>query len=167
MKNMMALLGIATALLVGCAADEPQERTPIAHKLPADFDLVQVAGGTGEAPSAAIIVKQFDGVHLGNHQPQDFVEMDQEVIIVDDDGASLSTDLGQVTDLSAHGMASVGGANEQIGELSPLPSDTPDACECDTEECVNQWIDQNLGCNVCVLFTCGDEPFAAGCNACP
>ena len=55
----------------------------------------------------------------------------------------------------------------QVGELTALPSGTPDACACTTEDCVANWIDDNLGCDICVLFTCGDEPFAAGCNACP
>jgi hypothetical protein len=182
MKNMMALLGIATALLVGCA-DEPQERTYINHKFPADFDAVQVNGGVaGQAPTLAVLEVSSDALQLGDdEQTQTFVDFEQEV--VDGlEGEALSNGLGQTPDIFSErgaigtdlGQNDTGTDelvafenNEQVGELSALPSGTPDACECATEDCVANWIDENLGCNICVLFTCGDEPYAAGCNACP
>ena|SRR5688572_2110735 len=181
MKNMMALLGIAGALLVGCA-DEPQERTYTNHKFPANFDAVQVNGGiAGQAPTIAVLDVVYDSLEVGDPQAQSFVEFEQEV--VDGlEGAAQSNGLGQTPELNSE-RGAIGtdlGQNEtgteelvayenheQIGELSPLPSGTPDACECGTEDCVANWIDDNLGCNICVLFTCGDAPYAAGCNACP
>ena len=54
MKNMMALLGIATALLVGCA-DEPQERTYITDKFPAHFEAVQVVADQARGGAVQVV----------------------------------------------------------------------------------------------------------------
>lgn len=39
-------------------------------------------------------------------------------------------------------------------------------CNCTDDECLRQWVDDNLGCNVCAVFTCGDR-LPHSCAPCP
>jgi len=39
-------------------------------------------------------------------------------------------------------------------------------CDCTDDECLHQWVGDNLGCNVCVAVTCGDR-YPHSCVRCP
>ncbi len=39
-------------------------------------------------------------------------------------------------------------------------------CDCPDLQCRQQWVDANLGCNVCVTFGCGDDYRVGACNRC-
>jgi hypothetical protein len=40
-----------------------------------------------------------------------------------------------------------------------------DPCECTTEACMTSWIEQEVGCDVCVVVMCDGIP-VHGCNLC-
>ena len=40
-----------------------------------------------------------------------------------------------------------------------------DACACETNECVVEWIEEHVGCDVCVTLVCDDGPIG-GCVRC-
>lgn len=41
----------------------------------------------------------------------------------------------------------------------------PGPCGCDGPSCVESWVADNLGCDVCAVFVCGDNPVHA-CHSC-
>lgn len=50
--------------------------------------------------------------------------------------------------------------------LDGTVDENPTACECVDESCVLEWIEDNMGCGVCVHLSCGAAP-RAGCVPCP
>ena len=46
---------------------------------------------------------------------------------------------------------------------------TPDVgpCNCDGPICVESWVEDNLGCNVCAVFLCDGAPTVHACHVCP
>ncbi len=52
-------------------------------------------------------------------------------------------------------------AHEPTPSCQSLASEAAGApsnpCNCADDECLRQWVDDNLGCNVCAVFTCGDR----------
>jgi hypothetical protein len=40
------------------------------------------------------------------------------------------------------------------------------ACACETADCVNAYVRDNIGCDVCVDFTCADGSWRGGCVRC-
>ncbi|HTM22166.1 MAG TPA: hypothetical protein VL172_16715 [Kofleriaceae bacterium] len=152
MKQLVvALAGIGTALLIGCAQDAPPQRQ---LSFPANFEVVRYQGGTEAEPGFALVNAADLGVVTGADDGISFVELDQEVIA---DAIAAAPPNGLVHE----------GADRAVSDMIPLPAGTPDACDCPDQECVRDFIADNFGCNICVEFVCGDDPQMAGCNACP
>jgi hypothetical protein len=132
----LALLAFA-ALLPACAADDSDTD-------PGGFDPIHgtVVGvcddGTLEAP-------EFEHVQL----PAGFSVADDDhrapPPIVNDAGGS---------------SAPVGFENEAIAVEA-----AGDVCECTTNACVTQWIEQRMGCGLCAHMVC-DDGMVGGCVPC-
>lgn len=45
--------------------------------------------------------------------------------------------------------------------------DNPTACDCSDDACVIGWIEETMGCGVCVQVSCGDDEAIGGCLPCP
>jgi hypothetical protein len=41
-----------------------------------------------------------------------------------------------------------------------------DPCQCNSQACVDSWVDDNLGCNVCISLYCDGEPGGHVCAQC-
>ncbi len=48
---------------------------------------------------------------------------------------------------------------------SGLPGDNG-PCSCDGPACVQTWVDQNLGCDICAVFVCDGSPNVHACSHC-
>jgi hypothetical protein len=49
---------------------------------------------------------------------------------------------------------------------SELPDEPNDPCACQSDQCVENWIDENLGCDICVAFSCSNlerDHYCIGC----
>jgi len=54
-------------------------------------------------------------------------------------------------------------------ERSDVASDemvSESVCDCDSTECLEDWIDRHLGCDVCATFICSDDYKPGACNMC-
>ena len=45
------------------------------------------------------------------------------------------------------------------------PEPIVDPCDCSNESCLQDWVSEGFGCDVCVALTCGDEHNHV-CNSC-
>ncbi len=53
------------------------------------------------------------------------------------------------------------------GVATPLDPDAPiDPCTCTTDECIQQWGEDTLACDVCVVVFCDGEPRVHHCRFC-
>jgi hypothetical protein len=41
-----------------------------------------------------------------------------------------------------------------------------DPCQCNSQACVDSWVDENLGCNVCISLYCDGQPSGHICSQC-
>ena len=55
------------------------------------------------------------------------------------------------------------GAEREAG-AEVAPGDDP--CTCTTVECLEAWVDDHLGCDVCAGFVCDAAPADHACSAC-
>lgn len=51
--------------------------------------------------------------------------------------------------------------------LDGTVTDNPTACDCSDDSCTIAWIEENMGCGVCVHLLCGAGQYRAGCVPCP
>lgn len=60
--------------------------------------------------------------------------------------------------------------NVPLPDASPTypfaPEAAGDVCACETSDCVTDWIEEHVGCDVCVTLVCDDGP-TGGCVRCP
>lgn len=57
---------------------------------------------------------------------------------------------------------------DAVPGLEATAGDAPaDPCDCAGESCRRDWVDANLGCNVCAVFVCDGDNTPHACNACP
>jgi hypothetical protein len=89
--------------------------------------------------------------------------------------ASRVNEWGEVADRFAtatqsSGTSFNGGANQEAPSTASASSNTPpaelDPCSCEGDKCLEDWVDQNVGCDVCVVFTCGDNYYPHSCHTC-
>lgn len=66
--------------------------------------------------------------------------------------------------VSTHGTRSTELVGLGMGE-QPLVVDSS-ACACTTAACVDGFVRENIGCDVCVAFACADGGFVGGCVRC-
>ena len=53
-----------------------------------------------------------------------------------------------------------------LGAANPGAEIPLDPCQCVDASCRQQWVEVNLGCNVCAVFSCGEQNIPHSCNAC-
>lgn len=71
-----------------------------------------------------------------------------------------------------HAPAPALAGEDRLGVAQPPAPDAPgDAipavCGCTDQACIDAWVEDTLGCGVCVHVRCGDGPAVAACVACP
>lgn len=76
------------------------------------------------------------------------------------DSTELRSDLAYVALSPKPSLMGLGGA-QPAGELPEDP------CDCGTPACLHDWLELNVGCDVCLTFVCAGEPSAHVCVACP
>ena len=95
----------------------------------------------------------------------------------------LSANLGP-NDLQsmARGMRAVEVANTEVATNGTLRRDADrvnpgtqqladdagsnSVCQCDSQTCLDQWVDTYFGCNVCVVFNCDAGSYSHSCVSC-
>jgi hypothetical protein len=81
-----------------------------------------------------------------------------------------STDMPDLIWVDATEIVSASGARstELVGlGMSPEPVVIDSgACACESTECVEIFVRDNIGCDLCVDFTCADRDWVGGCVRC-
>lgn len=44
--------------------------------------------------------------------------------------------------------------------------DLDSPCSCDSQACLEDWVSENFGCDICVGFVCDGAPAGHACNGC-
>lgn len=145
-------------------------------------------------PDQAATGQDFiDGMHTRNDDPStDFIDgMDtrysdkeatdatyghqtvpqEDLRVLDDYDAPLGSPSTHDTDLPALSTNDDGtyDAPRDIQQTGDNYTDTlalEDPCLCQGQSCLRDWIDENIGCDVCVAFMCGEATLGA-CAVCP
>lgn len=63
-----------------------------------------------------------------------------------------------------HGEREAFGQDFSRAAAEEQPGEGP--CSCETPDCLQEWADLNLGCDVCVSVVCDGEPGAHVCHSC-
>jgi hypothetical protein len=84
----------------------------------------------------------------------------------DDEGPRIELGTAELSADLAHILVSPKPSMMGLGESAPAAQIPEDPCDCTTPECLHDWVELNLGCDVCLTFVCDGEPTAHACAAC-
>lgn len=85
-----------------------------------------------------------------------------------DDGPRLEPDTAELSaDLASYVVVSPKPSMMTSGDAVPSSGLPEDPCDCATPECLHDWLQHNIGCDVCLTFVCGGDDIAHVCASCP
>jgi hypothetical protein len=85
-----------------------------------------------------------------------------------DEGPRLEPDTAELSaDLAPYVVVSP--KPSMMSHAAGLPSSglPDDPCDCATPACLHEWVEHNVGCDVCLTFVCDGDQTAHVCASCP
>jgi hypothetical protein len=87
------------------------------------------------------------------------LQLEDDSLVIPEPGANPDLPI-----LEGEAAAGLDSPDDPVGAGDNTALDNP--CMCDGPMCLQDWVDTNIGCDVCVAFTCGDSVRGA-CAVCP
>lgn len=178
MKHVLSSLAIVT-LLLGAGACTMDDESPdvdlSALELRSDFEVIIVQPATPRDPSlAASDLPAKAGPGALSFGSRHYIGGASSALAAEDAPAPDLAFPGHPLDTrwtqQANPLDTAGDRpiyeGHELSTSTDLPQQLDDPCLCTGADCLRDWVDANVGCDVCAVFVCGGDVNPHACNAC-